>query len=68
MMLSFPEYFSNDVLELGSLRHFFIYINLVLSLPVLLYSASGFFIAAYTGLRQKWVVLSVIRMNSSLND
>ena len=55
MMLSFPEYLSNDVVELGSLRHFFIYINLVLSLPVLLYSASDFFISAYTGLRQKWL-------------
>ena len=55
MMLSFPEYLSNDVLELGSLRHFFVYINLLLSLPVLFYSASGFFIAAYTGLRQKWL-------------
>jgi len=55
MMLSFPEYLSNDVLELGSLRHFFVYINLLLSLPVLFYSASGFFRAAYTGLRQKWL-------------
>ena len=55
MMLSFPEYLSNGALELGSLRHFFIYINLLLSLPVLLYSASGFFISAYTGLRQKWL-------------
>ena len=55
MMLSFPEYLSNDALELGSLRHFFIYVNLLLSLPVLLYSASGFFISAYTGLRQNWL-------------
>ena len=55
MMFSFPEYLSNDVLELGSLRHLFVYINLLLSLPVLFYSASGFFIAAYTGLRQKWL-------------
>ena len=55
MMLSFPEYLSNDALELGNLRTFFIYINLLLSLPVLLYSASGFFISAYTGLRQKWL-------------
>ena len=55
MMLSFPEYLSNNALELGSLRHFFIYINLLLSLPVLFYSASGFFISAYTGLRQKWL-------------
>jgi len=55
MMLSFPAYLSKDASELGSLRHFFIYINLLLSLPVLLYSASGFFISAYTGLRQKWL-------------
>ena len=55
MMLSFPEYLSNDVVELGPLRHFFVYINLLLSLPVLFYSASGFFISAYTGLRQKWL-------------
>ena len=47
MMLSFPEYLSNNALELGSLRHFFIYINLLLSLPVLLYSARDFFISAY---------------------
>jgi Cu+-exporting ATPase len=26
-----------------------------LSLPVLFFSASGFFISAYTGLRQKWL-------------
>jgi len=55
MMLSFPEYLSNDAVELGSLRVFFIYINLLLSLPVLFYSASGFFVSAYTGLRQKWL-------------
>ena len=55
MMLSFPEYLSNDAIELGNLRVFFIYINLLLSLPVLFYSASGFFISAYTGLRQKWL-------------
>ncbi len=55
MMLSFPEYLSNNALELGSLRHFFVYINLLLSLPVLFFSANGFFISAYTGLRQKWL-------------
>lgn len=55
MMLSFPEYLSNNAIELGNLRVFFIYINLLLSLPVLFYSASGFFISAYTGLRQKWL-------------
>jgi Cu+-exporting ATPase len=55
MMLSFPEYLSDQVLDLGSLRPFFIYLNLILSLPVLLYSASDFFVSAYTGLRQRWL-------------
>ena len=55
MMLSFPEYLSDQVADLGNLRPLFIYLNLFLSLPVLLYSASGFFVSAYTGLRQKWL-------------
>ena len=55
MMLSFPEYLSADLSELVNLRSLFIYLNLLLSLPVLFYCASGFFVAAYTGLRQKWL-------------
>ena len=55
MMLSFPEYLSADLSELGNLRSLFIYLNLILSLPVLFYCASGFFVSAYTGLRQKWL-------------
>ena len=55
MMLSFPEYLSTSWGDLGSLRPFFVYLNLLLSIPVLLFSAKGFFISAYTGLRQKWL-------------
>ncbi len=55
MMLSFPEYLSTSVGDIGNLRHFFVYLNLLLSFPVLLFSAKGFFISAYTGLRQKWL-------------
>lgn len=55
MMLSFPEYLSTSVGDIGSLRHFFVYLNLLLSFPVLLFSAKDFFISAYTGLRQKWL-------------
>jgi Cu+-exporting ATPase len=55
MMLSFPDYLSTSIGDLGSLRPFFVYLNLILSIPVLLYSASGFFVSAYTGLRQKWL-------------
>ena len=55
MMLSFPEYLSTSVGDIGSLRHFFVYLNLLLSIPVLLFSAKDFFISAYTGLRQGWL-------------
>ena len=52
MMLSFPEYLSSgDLAELPQLRHFFAWISLILSLPVLLYSASGFFISAWKAIR-----------------
>jgi Cu+-exporting ATPase len=55
MMLSFPEYLSANTTELGNLRPVFVYLSLALSFPVLLYSARGFFISAYTGIRQKWL-------------
>lgn len=55
MMLSFPEYLAGEATDLGNLRQVFTYLNLVLSLPVLLYSAKDFFVSAYTGIRQKWL-------------
>jgi len=53
MMLSFPEYFSSGKIDEAGLKTAFSLLNLLLSLPVLLYSASGFFIAAWKGLRQR---------------
>jgi Cu+-exporting ATPase len=55
MMLSFPEYFSSGDISEGTLKHLFIYLNLVLALPVFFYSASDFFISAWKGLQQKWL-------------
>ncbi len=55
MMLSFPEYFSSGNIGLESLKLVFSYLILFLSLPVLLYSASEFFIFGYKGLRQGWL-------------
>ncbi|MBC7694516.1 MAG: heavy metal translocating P-type ATPase [Burkholderiales bacterium] len=55
MMLSFPEYFSFGKMEDASLKQWFNYLNLLLALPVFLYSASGFFISGYKGLRQKFL-------------
>lgn len=55
MMLSFPEYFSGGHIEEAGLRATFSWINLGLSLPVLFYSASGIFSAAWKGLRQRYL-------------
>ncbi|GAA4752846.1 heavy metal translocating P-type ATPase [Flavisolibacter ginsenosidimutans] len=55
MMLSFPEYFSSGDIAEGTLKHLFVYLNLVLALPVFFYSASDFFVSAWKGLQQKWL-------------
>ncbi len=53
MLLSFPEYFGlSDVLE-KDFRILFGYLNIFLSLPVLLYADMDFFKSAIAGLRQK---------------
>ena len=58
MLLSFPEYLSIDMSEVF-FRKLFGYLNLILSLPVFLYSASGYFISAIQGLRKKIINLDV---------
>lgn len=55
MMLSFPDYFSSGNIGIDQLKHVFTYLSLALSLPVLLYCASEFFISGYKGLRQGWL-------------
>ena len=55
MMLSFPEYFSSGNIEEAGLKETFTWINLLLSLPVLLFSSSAIFSSAWKGLRQKFL-------------
>lgn len=55
MMLSFPEYFAVGKITEGGLKHFFSYLNLMLSLPVFFFSANEFFISAWKGLKQKFL-------------
>lgn len=55
MMLSFPEYFSSGHIEEKGLSQMFSYLNLTLSLPVFFYSASEFFISAWTSLKKKFL-------------
>lgn len=52
MLMSFPEYLGMDVGLDGQFVRFFGLINLVLALPVLLYSATGFYRSAYFGLKE----------------
>lgn len=56
MMMSFPEYFGlTGILGQAGLQVFFRYLNLALSLPVLLYSAAGFFTSAWKSIAQRHI-------------
>ncbi|MBX7051399.1 MAG: heavy metal translocating P-type ATPase metal-binding domain-containing protein [Flavobacteriales bacterium] len=59
MMLSFPEYF--HITEEGDhqLQTFFSYLNLAISLPVLIYSGGEFFQSAWQSLRAKFLNIDV---------
>lgn len=52
MLLSFPEYFGLSAYE-QTLRHFFGWLNILFSLPVVFYSGAGYFISAWQNLRNK---------------
>ncbi len=58
MLLSFPEYFGIDVNELGIAR-VFRWLNLVLSLPVLFYSASEFYMSAWRSMKHGFLNIDV---------
>ncbi len=56
MMLSFPEYFGLEGMkEQYDLTPVFRYMNLSLSLPVILFSASEFFASGWAGLRNRFL-------------
>ena len=52
MLLSFPEYLGLNHEEEGYFARFFGYLNIALSLPVLLYSAQDYLRSAWFGLKQ----------------
>ncbi|MEN9349017.1 MAG: hypothetical protein RLZZ77_2528 [Bacteroidota bacterium] len=59
MLLSFPEYFNIGVTgELGMIR-MFNYLNLALSLPVLLYSGGEFFVSAWQGIKARFLNIDI---------
>ncbi|RWY54336.1 HAD family hydrolase [Mucilaginibacter gilvus] len=52
MLLSFPEYFGISAYE-ATFKHFFGWLNVLFSLPVVFYSGRGYFVAAWQNLKKK---------------
>lgn len=59
MFLSFPEYFEHSEFWLDQFKPFFRWLMFAFSLPVVFYSASGYFTSAYKGLRSKILNIDV---------
>ncbi|MBX7093650.1 MAG: heavy metal translocating P-type ATPase metal-binding domain-containing protein [Flavobacteriales bacterium] len=53
MLLSFPDYFGIDSLTESPYRNLFGYLNFLLAIPVMFYSASEFFVSAWKGVIHK---------------
>jgi Cu+-exporting ATPase len=58
MLLSFPEYLGIDLSD-AFLKQFFLYVNLLLALPVFFYSAWEYFGSAFKGMRKKVINIDV---------
>lgn len=59
MLFSFPEYLASGGVSEALLTRLFRYASIGLALPVLLYSASGYFRSAYAGLRARTLNIDV---------
>ncbi|RMH64671.1 MAG: HAD family hydrolase [Calditrichaeota bacterium] len=59
MLLNFPEYLDVGNALTPHFRYLFGYLNILLSIPVLFYSASDYFISAYKGLRRRVLNIDV---------
>jgi P-type Cu+ transporter len=59
MLLSFPDYLGVDFIQDRHLKPFFSILNILLSLPIVFYSGSGFLISAYQGIKQRYVNIDV---------
>ncbi|GAB2950007.1 heavy metal translocating P-type ATPase metal-binding domain-containing protein [Hymenobacter coalescens] len=57
MLLAFPDYLAVTGQLAAQFGRFFGYLSLVLALPVLLFSARGFYRSAWSGLRQRTINL-----------
>ena len=59
MLLSFPEYFEVEEFWINQYRGFFRWLIFFLSLPPLLYSASGYYVSAWKGIRAKMLNIEI---------
>jgi P-type Cu+ transporter len=59
MLLSFPEYFHIGQQADRSMIQLFNYLNLALSLPVLIYSGGEFFVSAWQGITTKFLNIDI---------
>ncbi len=59
MLLSLPEYLDSTFLLNEDFRWVFGLLNIVLALPVVLFSGSGYFTAAYKGLKKRFISMDL---------
>jgi len=59
MLFSFPEYLDAKNLLEKDFQQYFGWLSLILSIPVVFYAASDYFISAYKGLRNKIINIDV---------
>jgi len=55
MLLSFPEYFGFEGIDDVMIRKFILWLNVLLSLPVVFYCSTDYFKSAFSGLKQKYI-------------
>ncbi|WP_297337191.1 heavy metal translocating P-type ATPase metal-binding domain-containing protein [Algoriphagus sp.] len=59
MLFSIPEYFSEAELIAENFRGLFNYLNVILALPVVLYSASDYYLSAWNAFKQRQINMDV---------
>jgi P-type Cu+ transporter len=59
MLFSMPEYFSEAQLLGENFKQVFDYLNVVLSLPIVFYSASDYYLSAWNAVRQRKINMDV---------
>ncbi|GJM62267.1 heavy metal translocating P-type ATPase [Persicobacter diffluens] len=59
MLLSFPEYFGFDGGWDDEYRRFFSWLNVFLSLPIVFYCSTDYFLSAYKGIKHRYINIDV---------